>query len=192
LPPFIRNSNKGRIMNTYEFSVVLSGVNENTPNLEDALFEAGCGDGLICFYNDTVYIDFTRTSPSYKDAVLSAIKDIESAGLGARVVSVDAGDLVGITEIASLSDISKKTISAYKDGVRGAGHFPSPILRLKNTSPLWRWSDVATWLADNGKIDIELAQNALITEAFNKALADREPQPVVKELVNELSSSLAM
>ena len=95
-------------MNTYEFSVVLSGVNENTPNLEDALFEAGCGDGLICFYNDTVYIDFTRTSPSYKDAVLSAIKDIESAGLGARVVSVDAGDLVGITEIASLSDISKK------------------------------------------------------------------------------------
>ena len=57
---------------------------------------------------------------------------------------------------------------------------------------MWRWSDVATWLADNGKIDIELAQNALITEAFNQALLQRTAQPVVEELVSELSQIAAM
>ena len=173
-------------MNTYEFSLVLSGINENTPDLEDALFEAGCDDGLVCTYSNTVYIDFMREAKSYREAVMSAIRNVESSTLNARVVSVDAGDLVGITDIAQLSEISKKTISAYKDGKRGAGDFPNPIQRLKNKSPLWRWSDVATWLADNGKIDIELAQNALITEAFNNALAQRAAPSVVKELVEEL------
>ena len=179
-------------MNTYEFSLVLSGVNENTPDLEDTLFEAGCDDGLVCIYNNTVYIDFMREANSYKEAVLSAIKNIESSSLNAKVISVDAGDLVGITDIAELSDISKKTISAYKDGKRGPGNFPNPLQRLKDTSPLWRWSDVASWLADNGKVNIELAQNALITDAFNQALSQRTAQPVVKELVNELSKTASM
>jgi|TARA_B100001059_G_scaffold123559_1_gene123560 hypothetical protein len=179
-------------MNTYEFSLVLSGVDKNTPNLEDTLFEAGCDDGLICTYNDTVYIDFMREANSYKEAVLSAIKNIESSPLNAKVVSVDAGDLVGVSDIAQLSDISKKTISAYKDGKRGPGEFPNPIYRLKNTNPLWRWSDVATWLADNGKINIELAQHALVTDAFNKALTQRNSDTVVKELVSELTEACAM
>ncbi|KAA1155317.1 DNA-binding protein [Pseudoalteromonas sp. FUC4] len=175
-------------MNTYEFSLVLSGVDETTPNLDDALFEAGCDDGLVCTYNNTVYVDFMREAINYKQAVMSAIKNVESAGLNARVISVDAGDLVGISDIAQLSELSKKTISAYKDGKRGKGNFPSPIQRIKNTSPIWRWSDVATWLAEHGKIDIELAKNALITEAINQALQQRNPKPIVKELVNKLQA----
>ena len=174
-------------MNTYEFSLVLSGVSDCTPSLEDALYEARCDDGLVCSYCNTVYIDFMREATSYKDAVMSAIKDIESSSLSASVVSVDAGDLVGITDIAELSAISKKTISAYKDGKRGPGEFPNPVQRLKNKSPLWRWSDVATWLAHHGKVDPEIAENALITEAFNKALAQRSQTTVVSDLVNELS-----
>lgn len=180
------------MMNTYEFSLVLSGVNENTPHLEDILFEAGCDDGLICTYNNTVYIDFMREANSYKEAIMTAIKSIESSSLGAKVLSVDAGDLVGITDIAQLSNLSKKTISAYKDGKRGGGDFPSPIQRLKNTSPLWRWSDIAAWLADQGKIDHELTQNALITAAFNQALSKRREQPLVQELVRELSQPSAI
>jgi len=179
-------------MNTYEFSLVLSGVDINTPNLEDTLFEAGCDDGLICSYNDTIYIDFMREANSYKEAVMSAIKNVESSPLEAKVVSVDAGDFVGISDIAQLSDISKKTISAYKDGKRGPGEFPNPIYRLKNTNPLWRWSDVATWLADNGKVNIELAQHALVTEAFNKALAQRNSNTVVKEIASELAEACTM
>lgn len=178
-------------MKTYEFSLVLHGVNDETPELEDTLFEAGCDDGLICTYNNTVYIDFMREAESYKQAVLSAIKQIEQCPLNAKVASVDAGDLVGITDIANLSEISKKTISAYKNGERGPGEFPSPIQRLQGNSPIWRWSDVATWLVDNGKIDPEMAENALITEAFNQALAARLQPSVVRELATELQS-LAM
>jgi len=174
-------------MKLYEFSLVLAGVDEHTPNLEDELFESGCDDGLLCTYNNTVYIDFSREAESYKEAVLSAIKDIESANLNVQVSSVDAGDLVGITDIAALANMSKKTISAYKEGKRGKGDFPSPIQRIKNTSPIWRWSDVAKWLSNNGKIDNALVEIALLTEAFNQALEQRKPKPMVNELVRELA-----
>jgi hypothetical protein len=175
------------IMNTYEFSLVLAGVDENTPNLHDALFEAGCDDGLVCTYGTTVYIDFMREASNYRTAVLSAIKAIENASLGAQVISVDAGDYVGLSDIAELSNTTRQAIALYKDGKRGKGGFPQPIQRLQGKQPLWRWSEVAHWLSDQDKIPAVLADNALITEAFNQALEQRNPKPLVKEMIGELS-----
>lgn len=177
-------------MNYYEFSLVLSGVTYSTPDLDDMLFEAGCDDGLICAYNETVYVTFTRESLSYKDAVLSAIKDIESTPL-AKVISVDAGDHVGLADIAELSSASRQSIQLFKDGKRGKGDFPNPVERLQCKQPLWRWSQVAQWLATQGKIEQELCDNALITEAFNQALEARQPKPLVDELLHELNYSAA-
>lgn len=68
-----------------------------------------------------------------------------------------------------------------KDGTRGPGGFPSPIQRLGGTSPLWRWADVAAWLAQQGKIDPRLADNAQCLEHINLALqlrSDRQRQQV--------------
>jgi len=173
-------------MNKYDFELVLTGVNQDTPNLVDALFVAGCDDAIICTYNGFIYVDFAREAECCRDAVMSAIKDIESAKIGALVASVDAGDLVGITDIATLSGISKKTISAYKDGKRGKGGFPSPIQRITKKSPIWRWAEVANWLFLHGKIDKELADNALITEAFNQALIQRKSSHIVSEILRAL------
>ncbi|KMJ45556.1 DNA-binding protein [Xenorhabdus khoisanae] len=157
----------------YHFSLTLSGVTAETEGLEDKLFENGCDDALICFYGRYVYLEFDRESESFSKAILSAINDIESAGLNAKVVAVDAA-LVGLSDIARLTDMSRQAISMLKDGVRGSGDFPAPIQRIKGTSPLWRWSEVASWLADRGKINAELSENAQVLDTINMVLQLRE------------------
>lgn len=42
--------------NSYQFTLVLDGVDENTTNLDDILFEAGCDDALINYKTGTVYL----------------------------------------------------------------------------------------------------------------------------------------
>ncbi|AEF46832.1 DNA-binding protein [Serratia sp. AS12] len=156
-------------MALYHFSLTLTGVTSETANLEDALYAGGCDDGLICFYGKTVYLEFDRESDSFAKAIFSAIEDIESAGIAAQVVSVDSS-LVGLSDIAELTDMSRQAIAMLKDGTRGSGDFPSPIQRIKGSSPLWRWASVATWLASKGKIGQELADNARCLENINLAL----------------------
>jgi predicted DNA-binding transcriptional regulator AlpA len=174
-------------MNTYEFSMILGGVNAATAHLEDSLFEAGCNDGMICTYNSTVYIEFSREADSYKKAIVSAVKDIESSSIKAKVISVDAGGLVGLSDVAALTKISKQLIALLKDGKRGPGTFPSPIQRIKGKQPLWRWSEVANWLHEQGKIGIILKDNAFVTDAMNRALDERKMDPLVDEFKHELA-----
>jgi hypothetical protein len=61
----------------YQFTLVLKNVDENTTDLEDSLFEAGCDDALINFRNGTVYLDFDRKAHFLDDAVIDAIRDVE-------------------------------------------------------------------------------------------------------------------
>ena len=160
-------------MNSYHFSLVLSRVSSATRGLEDALYEVGCDDALICFYNASVYLEFDRFAPSFEAAVSSAIRDIESTRLRARVESVDAGDFVGLSDMAKLSGLSRQAIALLKDGKRGDGSFPSPVFRLEGSQPLWKWSCVARWLFQQGKVAEELALNAELVDKYNCALALR-------------------
>ncbi len=102
-------------MPLFNFTLTLSGVTADTQGLEDALFTAGCDDSLICFYGTAVYLDFDRQSESLAQAVLSAVNDIESAGLSARVESVDS-TLVGLSDIAELTGLTRQAIALLKDG----------------------------------------------------------------------------
>ncbi|CAI2504594.1 Uncharacterised protein [Serratia proteamaculans] len=86
-------------MTVYNFSLALTGVTAETPDLEDALYRSGCDDGLICFYGKAVHVEFDRESDSFANAILSAISDIEAAGIGAQVTSVDS-QLVDLNNIA--------------------------------------------------------------------------------------------
>ena len=181
-------------MKLYTFSLVLSGVNIDTPELEDKLFEAGCDDGLICFYGSTVYIEFDRESDNLKSAIMSAIKNVEQANVSAMVISVDAGDYVGLSDVSELTEISKQSIALLKDGKRGPGTFPNPVLRLTGRQPLWRWGEVADWLAVHNKIDSELADNARVIESINLALEIREPKKCdeIIALADELNKNQAV
>lgn len=111
-------------MTLYHFALTLGGVTADTTGLEDALYAAGCDDALICFYGKAVYLEFDRESENFAHAICSAISDIESANIGAKVISVDSS-LVGLSDIAELTELSRQAIAMLKDGTRGPGGFPS-------------------------------------------------------------------
>jgi len=160
-----------KMNNIYQFTLVLDGVDEKTPSLEDALFEAGCDDALINYKNGVVYLDFDREGEELERTIISAIKDIESAGIGAVIVSVAPEHLVNLSDIANRVSITRQAVSLLMQGARGPGNFPKPILKISNKSPLWRWSTVAEWLYKQGKIrDHDVIDSANVVEDINAAL----------------------
>ena len=66
----------------------------------DAFYEAGCGDALIGMRGGVAYAEFCREAASLRDAVLSAIRDVESAGVRATVKHVELDKFFTFPEIA--------------------------------------------------------------------------------------------
>ncbi len=134
----------------HSFSLVLQGAGELTPEIADALYEAGCDDALVGSRDGVLFAQFDREAPSSAEAIISAIRQIESAGVGLTVARVEPDELVSAAEIADRIGLSRETIRLYAMGRRGPGAFPPPVARLRSRSPLYRWTDVAPWLARHG------------------------------------------
>jgi len=157
--------------NSHQFTLVLDGVDENTAHIEDALFESGCDDALINYKNGTVYLDFDRTGDDLEQSIISAINDVESAALGATIISVAPEHLVSLSDVAERVSMTRQAVSLLMLGERGAGSFPKPILKIANKSPLWRWSAVAEWFYQHGKItNHAIIDNANVVEDINAVL----------------------
>jgi hypothetical protein len=173
----------------YQFTLVLDGVDDQTPNLEDALFEAGCDDALINYKNRTVYLHFDREDEDLEHAIISAIKAVESTDLGAKIVSVAPEHLVSLSDIAERVSMSRQAVSLFVLGERGTKDFPKPVLKIANKSPLWRWSSVAEWLYRQQKIkDHEVIDFANVIEDINAALDSRNKTAFVhrQKILSEL------
>src|SRR5476651_1324196 len=179
-------------MALYNFTLTLSGITYETEGLEDALFESGCDDALINAYGKSVYLEFDREADSFEAAIESAIENIESAGIGAMVESVDSA-LVGLSDIAILTGMTRQAIALLKDGKRGSGNFPCPIQRIKGQSPLWDWAEVATWWVENGRLaeDDMLATHARTLSKWNLALRLRAFKDVsaVEKITHKLMTN---
>lgn len=177
-------------MQTYSFTLVLRGLDENTPHLEDALYESHCDDALINFRNGTVYLDFDREAGSMEEAIISAIKDIESSSLNPCVAHVAPDDWVSEAEMAKRLSVPRQTVSLWaKRERRSDVSFPNPVMKLAEKSPLWRWSEVAKWLYQNKIIkDVAIVNAALLIENMNAALEERnrETQEWRLKLLKEL------
>jgi hypothetical protein len=73
---------------SFDFTLVLSGFSELTDEVMDALYEAGCDDGLICLTKDGIpFIEFDRESTDLQSAIRSAIADVRKTPY--RVVRVE-------------------------------------------------------------------------------------------------------
>ena len=146
-------------MALYNFTLTLSGVTARTVGLEDALHAAGCADALVCFYGTAVYLEFDRERDSLEQA------------MNARVESVDSA-LVGLSDIAELTGLTRQAVALLKDGARGSGQFPGPVQRVKGNSPLWRWKTVVGWLVMEGRLaeDSPLVAHATVLDNLNLAL----------------------
>jgi hypothetical protein len=84
-----RTKKKGGTRKSYSFRFILAGASELTQELEDALFEAGCGDALLGLCDGVLLLIFDREAPSFRIALTSAIADVERAGVGLELVRVE-------------------------------------------------------------------------------------------------------
>jgi hypothetical protein len=85
-------------MKTYTFTLTLTGVDALTPQVSDALFEAGINgdeDTLVYSRDGLVRIDYEIESPTLADAVASAIGKVERAGYGVARVEVEEPAAIG-------------------------------------------------------------------------------------------------
>ena len=140
-------------MDTYEFTIVASGVDPEAENFEDAFFEAGCDDATIAFQRGMLILDFARESKSFIHALVSAVRDVVKAG--AKIERIEPDPLVSLSDIAKRTGLTKAAISHYAHGQRAAG-FPPPVSRITTDNPLWDWVDVARWMRSTHKADLSV------------------------------------
>ena len=77
-------------MTTHQFTLVLAGVSEITPELADALCEATGGDIELNMRDGVAFLEFDRTASSLDEAITSAITQVERASAGVRVTGVES------------------------------------------------------------------------------------------------------
>jgi hypothetical protein len=170
----------------HEFILILSDVPALTSEVEDALFEAGCDDGTIGMHSGRMAIDFTRSAPTLKDAILSAIQDVQKAKVGARVVRVYNCDLVTQAEIARRISRTRQLVHQYISGTRGPGGFPAPACEITEGVPLWQWCEVAYWLGENDMVTEGVVRAARDTEMINSILNFLHQKALHPDLMAEM------
>ena len=111
----------------HDFALVLTGIAELSSEAENALFEAGCDDGTISVRFGRIYMTFSRNAACLKDAILSAIRDVQSAKIGALVLRVDTCNLVTQADIARKIGRTRQLVHQYITGRRGPGGFPAGL-----------------------------------------------------------------
>lgn len=138
-------------MSIYHFTIVVRDANSNLADLEDQFFEVGCEDALLCEYNDTIYLEFDRESDQAIHAIQSALDEIKS--LGFKDLIVEEQGFSTLSEMAERAGMSRQALSLYAQNKRGNGNFPKPMYGLASKSAMYLWSEVATWLFQQGKLD---------------------------------------
>jgi hypothetical protein len=133
-------------MSEWTFRLTLAGIALTDEEL-DALFEAGCDDATFSLERDgTVLGFFDRDADTQEDAVLSAIDNVESADIGARVLRVTQDDdWITASEIAERVRRTRQSIGLLIRGDRGPGGFPAAVARHASRNPLWSWAEVEAW-----------------------------------------------
>lgn len=184
--------NKNTNEREYDFSLMLSGPTELTVDMVDALFAAGCDDCTPSVTYGRVWLEFSRSASSYKEAVLSAVRDVRKAAIGADVWQIDDCDYVTQAGIARKIGKSPQYIQQLMAGTRGPGGFPAPVCHLSENTLLWQWCAVAFWLCENNIAKPEVVEAADVTYAINSVLVKSQkichPSP---DLIKEIEQAVA-
>ena len=78
----------------FGFELVLAGPGEAmTEDAADALFAAGCDDGLCGSSCGAASVMFRREAPTLECALATAVRDVAKAGFAVARVVIDAEDL---------------------------------------------------------------------------------------------------
>jgi len=178
-------------MNVYWFDVEVAGPvsEDNVESLGDVLTAADGIDATVQAGQRGGKIMFSREAEDAVQAVVSAVKDVEAAGM--KVTGV-VEDRITPTEIADRAKVTTASVRYWISGQRGPGNFPLPVVPRERAS-LYSWAEVAAWLswAKLGEVDhiaAETAKACLIIHAaitVRNGLRDmpRHNRPLVQALV---------
>jgi hypothetical protein len=161
-------------MNSYEFTIVATGLPIEGDEWADRFYEAGCDDALVALQRGLFVLDFDREANTLAEAVESACADIRRAS--ATIVRIEPDPLVSASDIAERAEITRQAVSFYVNGERGEG-FPPPVACVSGSRPLWKWSEVAIWLHAAGKIDQSVVEMAQLLDRLNVE-GDSVRQPI--------------
>lgn len=160
-------------MAAYEFTLVVEGFDIDDEAQLDALFEATDGDATPVARDGVVMLAFERPAASVEAAITAAVREVEGAVPGARVVRLDE-DLVSTSDIATRVERSRESIRLLVEGARGPGGFPAPVGWVGDAIRVWRWADVVEWFAEaldedhhDGATPIEAGSAALINAVLH-------------------------
>jgi len=152
-------------MSEYEFELVfkLPFKLDNTDDITDRLFEAGCDDATISFNKmGLISLSFDREADSAKKAVESAIDNVQQALPDAVLVEASP-DYVTITEISSFFGTSRQnTRKLFEKDMPLPVHIGKPSM--------WHLSNVLEWFKNNNTakaVDDKLFEISQITKAVN-------------------------
>ena len=76
----------------YEFSLILSATDITDVEVEK-LYESGCDDGSILSRGEITMVQFDREAATLDEALVSAIRDVESAGLTVARVEIERHEI---------------------------------------------------------------------------------------------------
>ena len=124
-------------MSEHEFTLVIEG-DLSDEGVVRALFEAGCDDATFGVIGGVGYGEFIRAAPSFSEAVLSAVHQVESVP-SLRVRRVEPDDIVTMAEIAERLDRTRESVRLLIAGRRGPGGFPPPVSHGRERGRRWRW-----------------------------------------------------
>ncbi|MFC4109481.1 helix-turn-helix transcriptional regulator [Micromonospora zhanjiangensis] len=145
-------------MKVQVFTVVLD--HPPTDDEIDALFEAGCDDAAFGVDHGVATAQFDRKAATLADAIASAVRAIESAGLTA--VRVVDEDLLTLADISDRIGQSRESVRRYATGARGPGGFPPPVNPSREGASFYRWSEVAPWIREHIGLDVPDIDPALV------------------------------
>ena len=113
-------------MAIHHFTLIVDGPDVQEETLIEALFEAGCDDGLVGRSEGVQYIEFDREAPDLEVAMLSAVADVEKAP-GVKVVRIADAGLVSMAEIAARTGRTREGCGSWSTAHADQADFPLPL-----------------------------------------------------------------
>ncbi|MCO4101306.1 helix-turn-helix transcriptional regulator [Gemmatimonas sp.] len=110
--------------------------------LVERLGASGCDDAIVgTGQPGRVALEFIREAPSALEAMASALSDVSNAIPTARLIEA-APDLVGVTDVAEMTGVSRQNIRKLL--IKHVQSAPVPV--HAGVSSLWHLADVLPWL----------------------------------------------
>jgi hypothetical protein len=143
------------------------------PDLQDLGLYLPAGD------DGNFKAEFERPAPSFADAVISALNDLQRVFPEAEPVKVEPDDLVTISGIADRTGRSHESIRLLIQGKRGPGGFPKTASALGAKPQVWRWHEVVEWFERKMDVQVPDSENARFLAMINDVLRLRLAAPMV-------------